>query len=286
MEASGRFAIAGLQLELSASEDNFARIAAQIAATLESFPWVQLVLLSELATYGPATARAQPLPGPAEDAYREVAAKHGVWLVPGSLYERAPDGRIYNTASVIDPRGEVVLRQRKLFPFRPYEVDVAAGDQLSVFDIPNVGRFGVTICYDMWFLETTRTLAAQGAEVVLHPSMTPTIDRDIELAIARANAAANQCYFFDLNGAGGQGNGRSIVAGPFGEVIYQAGERHQVIPVELDLGAVRAARARGAHGLGQTLKSFRDRAIDFGVYREPSTYLASLGALDKPTRTR
>jgi predicted amidohydrolase len=44
-----------------------------------------------------------------------------------SLRTRGPTDSIYNTASVIDPRGEVVLRQRKLFPFRPYEVDVAAG---------------------------------------------------------------------------------------------------------------------------------------------------------------
>ena len=278
------FAIAGLQLELPAQEDNLARIAARIAATLDTFPWVQLVLVSELATYGPSPLRAEPLPGPAEEAYQELARKHRVWLVPGTLYERVGD-RIYNTAPVIDPRGEVVHRQRKLFPFRPYEADVAAGSELSAFEIPGVGRFGVTVCYDMWFPETTRTLAAQGAEVILHPSMTPTIDRDVELAIARANAASNQCYFIDINGAGGQGNGRSIIAGPLGEVLYQAGSSHQVLAVELDLDAVRAARARGAHGLGQTLKSFRDREIDLGRhYREPSPYLASLGPLVKPAR--
>src|SRR5262245_60503047 len=134
------FAIAGLQLELPA-EDNLARIAARIDATLDTFPWVQLILLSELATFGSSTAYAQPLPGPAEDAYRALAAKHKIWLVPGSLYERVGDG-IYNTASVIDPRGEVVHRQRKLFPFLPYEADVAAGTELGVFDIPGVGRFG------------------------------------------------------------------------------------------------------------------------------------------------
>jgi len=277
------FAIAGLQLELPAHEDNFPRIAERIAATLETFPWVQLVLVSELATFGPSPLRAEALPGPAEHAYRELARKHGIWLVPGTLYERAGD-RVYNTAPVIDPSGEVVYRQRKLFPFRPYEADVAAGSELRAFEIPGVGRFGVTVCYDMWFPETTRTLAAQGAEVILHPSMTPTIDRDAELAIARANAAMNQCYFIDINGAGGQGNGRSIVAGPLGEVLFAAGSGHQVIAVELDLAAVRAARARGAHGLGQTLKSFRERAIDFTVYREPSDYLASLGPLVKPAR--
>jgi predicted amidohydrolase len=57
----------------------------------------------------------------------------------------------------------------------------------------------------MWFPETTRQLAALGAEVILHPTMTDTIDRDVELPIARANAAMNQCYFFDVNGVGDGG---------------------------------------------------------------------------------
>jgi transcriptional regulator with PAS, ATPase and Fis domain len=54
----------------------------------------------------------------------------------------------------------------------------------------------------MWFPETTRTLAWMGAEVVIHPTMTNTIDRDLELAIARTNAAVNQCWFVDVNCAG------------------------------------------------------------------------------------
>lgn len=277
------FAIAGMQLDLPGTENNLGQISARIDSMLDLFPWVQLVVLSELATFGTSLRYAEPMPGPTENAYCQLAAKHRVWLVPGSLYERASD-KIYNTASVIDPTGRVVLRQRKLFPFRPYEEDVAAGTELGTFDIPGVGRFGVTVCYDMWFPETTRALAAMGAEVILHPSLTTTIDRDIELSLARANAVANQCYFVDVNGAGGVGNGKSIVAGPFGEVIYQAGTSNQVFPIELDLDLVRATRARGAHGLGQTLKSFREREIDFACYREPSPFLASLGALDKPTR--
>src|SRR5205814_6411054 len=123
----------------------------------------------------------------------------------------------------------VVVRQRKLFPFTPYEAGVAGGSELSVFDIPAVGRFGVTVCYDMWFPETTRTLAAMGAEVILHPSLTTTIDRDIELAIARANAAQNQCFWFDINGIAAGGVGRSIVVGPSGDVLHQAGGEEEAI---------------------------------------------------------
>ncbi len=144
--------------------------------------------------------------------------------VPGSLYERAGD-KIYNTAPVIDPAGQVVARHRKIYPFTPYENGVASGDRATVFDVPGVGRFGVSICYDMWFPETSRALAWMGAEVILHPSLTNTIDRDVEISIARASAATNQCYFVDLNCAGNLGYGRSSVFGPGGEA--RARRRHR-----------------------------------------------------------
>jgi predicted amidohydrolase len=100
---------------------------------------------------------------------------------------------------------------------------VEAGKEFLVFDVPEVGRFGISICYDMWFPETSRTLVAMGAEVILHPSMTDTIDREVELSIARAIAVTNQCYFFDINGVGDGGVGSSIVVGLSGYVIHAAG---------------------------------------------------------------
>jgi predicted amidohydrolase len=202
------------------------------------------------------------------------------------MFENA-GGIIYNTASVIDPLGHVVGRYRKMFPFRPYEVDVEAGESFLVFDVPEVGRFGVSICYDMWFPETSRTLAAMGAEVILHPTLTNSIDRDVELSIARATAAQNQCFFFDINGLGDGGNGRSIIVGPHGDVMHQAGTSEEWIPLEIDLDRVRRSRAVGLRNLGQPLKSFRDRKVDFTVYQrgaDNQAYLDSLGPLVKPAR--
>src|SRR5262249_21782292 len=174
----------------------------------------------------------------------------------------------------------------KLFPFRPYEQATTAGEDFVVFDVPQVGRFGVSICYDMWFPETTRTLAAMGAEVILHPTLTDTLDRDIELAISRANAAQNQCFWFDINGIAAGGVGRSIVVGPSGDVIHQAGGEEEVIPLEIDLDRVRRERDVGLRGLGQPLKSFRDRAADFSVYRRDfdHRFLNCLGPLSLPRR--
>ncbi len=278
--------VAGLQLHISGTESNLAYLERRLSQLMGLFPWVEMVMFSELAAYGPSRARAEALPGPAEDRFGEMARKHGLWLVTGSLYEKRKDG-IYNTASVLNPEGEVVGRHRKLFPFTPYEAGVEAGDEFLVFDVPDVGRFGVSICYDSWIPETSRTLAAMGAEVILHPSLTGTPDRDVELAIARSTAATNQCYFLDINGLGAGGVGRSILVGPHGEVIHQAGESEELMPVELDLDRVQRSRERGLRSLGQPLKSFRDREVRFKVYNrrwKGSAYLDTLGPLEKPGR--
>jgi deaminated glutathione amidase len=278
--------VAGLQLRISGTESNLDYLSSRLDYLMAAFPWVEMVVFSELAAYGPSRARAESLPGPAEDAFREMARKHELWLITGSLYEKRRDG-IYNTASVVNPEGEVVGRHRKLFPFTPYESGVKAGKEFLVFDVPEVGRFGVSICYDSWVPETSRTLVAMGAEVILHPSLTGTIDRDVELAIARSTAATNQCYFLDVNGVGEGGVGTSILVGPHGEIIHQAGDGEELIPVELDLDRVRRSRERGLRGLGQPLKSFRDRRVRFPVYKrrwKGHTYLDGLGPLEKPGR--
>lgn len=280
------FAIACLQLELE-DYDNLELCLDEVDAAMTRFPWVQMVVVGELAVPGPDPERAEPLPGRTEAALQEAAKRHGIWLLPGSLYERAGES-VFNTVPVIAPDGAVVARYRKMFPFLPYEKGVAAGTQFVVFDVPGVGRFGVSTCYDGWFPETTRTLAWLGAEVVLHPTMTNTLDRDLELAIARASAGCQQCYFVDVNVSGRFGNGRSIIAGPGGEVVHQAGRGREVMPLVLDLERVRSARRDGWHGLGQPLKSFRDSAVAWPAYDPAgqSDYLASLGALAPRQRPR
>jgi len=278
-----QIAIAGLQLALTQG-DNLATIEKEIASTMARFPWLKMLVIGELAAFGSGKDFAQALPGPAEQFLCGLAKKYQVWLVPGSLYEKRAD-KLFNTTSVINPDGEVIARYRKMFPWTPYESGVEAGSDFVVFDVPEVGRFGVSICYDMWFPETTRTLACMGAEIIIHPTMTNTIDRDAELAIMRASAVTNQCYVVDVNVAGQIGNGRSIVAGPGGEVVYQAGAGRDIFPLELDLVAVRNARERGWHGLGQPLKSFRDSQQSFPPYQdanEKNAYLDSLGPLEIP----
>jgi deaminated glutathione amidase len=274
-----KIAIAGLQLD-AINGNNVDRMEAEIDAVKQRFPWVDMVLLGELNACGSDTACAQPMPGRIEDRFAEIARRNDIWLIPGSLME-LDGGQIFNTAPVINPDGEVIARYRKQFPWRPYESEVTPGSDFVVFDIPDVGRFGVSICYDLWFPETSRTLAWMGAEVILHPTLTSTLDREVELCMVRASAASNQCYFFDVNVAGPLGVGQSILAGPGGEVIYKADRDREIIPLQLDLQYVRDVRENGWQNLGQPLKSFRDSEVQFPPYRDgyASESLKALGPL-------
>ncbi|MEQ8747063.1 carbon-nitrogen hydrolase family protein [Pyruvatibacter sp.] len=278
-----KFNIAGLQLSLGVG-DNMAEITKQLTVMKARFPWVDMAVLSELSPHGPLATNAEAIPGPTENKFCDLAQRLGIWLVTGSIYEKAGD-KIYNTASVIDPDGNVVGRYRKMYPFLPYEKGIAAGDDYLVWDVPGFGRFGLSICYDMWFPETTRNMVWMGAEVIIHPTLTNTIDRDMELTLARANAISNQCYFFDINGGGDLAYGQSIILGPEGDILHQAGRGTEIMPIPVDFERVRHVRREGSKNFGQPLKSFRDGPTNFPAYSEgpaSSLSLRGLGKLEMP----
>lgn len=288
------FGIAGVQMGVipwntSATIDKMERVFNRIG---RSFPWVQMVLFHELCPSGLVQFDAlpdwqtwqailQPIPGPLSDRLCELAARERRWLVPGSLYEKDGDV-VYNTTIVISPEGKIVAKYRKIFPWYPYEAEVTAGNEFCVFDVPGAGRFGIAICYDMWFPELIRTLSWMGAEVILHPTMTPTSDRDLEVVLSQANAITNQCYFVGINGVGPWGGGRSLIVDPDGRVLQKAGNHEAILTEILDLDRVKTTREFGTLGLAQTLKQLRDTDIQFPPYQQSfsaGAVFAGLGAL-------
>ena len=236
------------------------RFAERAAAIPQIVPHAQLLVLPELHLSAPplpleehegyADQAAITIPGPLTEALAEIAGSCGLWLVPGSIYERADDGRIHNTALVVAPDGELVARYRKVFPWQPHE-SCAAGDRFVTFDIPQVGRIGLAICYDGNFPETFRQLSWMGAEVVLQPTLTTTSDRDAELVIARANAIFNQLYVVSLNASSPGGLGRSLIADPEGLVRLTAGESEELMTDVLDLDVVERVRGHGTAGVSR-----------------------------------
>jgi predicted amidohydrolase len=98
-----------MQLDLSAVRSNVAYMEQRLDVLMSVYPWVQMVLFSELAAFGPLVVNAQPIPNETEEVFRAWARKHGIWLIPGSMFERVGE-LVYNTATVIDPSGEVVAQ--------------------------------------------------------------------------------------------------------------------------------------------------------------------------------
>jgi formamidase len=253
------------------------RLEEDVRALRDTFREVQLVVAPELLLAGVghvlrepaghAEAVAVDVPGPLTARLGRLAAETGLWLVPGTLYERAGEHRVRNTAVVLSPEGELVCAYRKCFPWQPFETSEAGGE-LMTFDIPEVGRIGLAICYDGAFPEVPRQLAWWGAEVLVQPVLTGTTDRDGEVAIARATAIVNQMAVVNVNAASPAGGGRSVLIDAEGIVRYEAGAGEEVLVDVVDLDAVARARARGSFGMNRLWEQWDREApkLDLPMY--------------------
>ena len=276
--------IAAIQLNL-ARKDNYTLLETKAREAVYRFPWLEMLVFSELAVGGAGASNATFFLSEHLDRLKDLAKELDVWLIPGSFYEETEEGT-FNTTPVIDNKGNLVTKCRKLYPFLPYETGVAAGDEVCVFEIPGSGKVGIHICYDLWFPETSRALALKGAEVILHPSLTDTCDRDVERAMVKATAAQQQCYYIDVNAGGQQGVGLSLIAGPDGEILHDALEGEEFMLVEVDFDRVRRCRKRGLKGLGQPIKSYRDDPKQHLSEVSDPDYLKELGDLEVPKKEK
>jgi formamidase len=246
-------------------EATFAKFEREVRMARVAFSDASLLLFPELYLTGddPFSAGehtgfmervAEPVPGPLTERIGKVAARARRWICAGSIFERGRAGAIYNTALVFDPKGRLVTSYRKLFPWQPFETTTPGDKPAPVFEIPRGGRLGVMICYDGWFPEVARGLALQGAELILHPTLTTTPDRDQELVMARANAIANQCYVVNVNAVPSVGGGRSIGVDPEGRVLFELGQTEEFVLETVDLDRVAHVREHGTRGVSRALQ--------------------------------
>ena len=122
---------------------------------------------------GAAAELALPIPGPASEMAAAFARRYGAWVICPFL--ASEEGRVYNTALVLNRQGEIAARYRKVHPvtttadYTVVEGGVTPGVEPLVFDT-DFGRIGILICFDVIFPEAWAELKRQGAELVFWPS--------------------------------------------------------------------------------------------------------------------
>ena len=247
------------------TRDNILRLAENISDLAKR--GAQLIVLQELhnSLYFCQTENvdnfdlAEPIPGPSTKLFGELARQFGVVIVT-SLFEKRAPGLYHNTAVVLEKDGSIAGIYRKMhIPDDPayYEKFYFTPGDLGFHPIhTSVGCLGVLVCWDQWYPEAARLMALQGAEMLIYPtaigyesSDTPEEQQRQRMAwqtVQRGHAVANGLPVITVNRVGfepdpsGQTNGiqfwgTSFVAGPQGELIYEASDdEEESIIVELD----------------------------------------------------
>jgi predicted amidohydrolase len=246
----------------------------EIEKILSGSSETQMVVYPELHLFGSDTSAkalqeiAQSLDSKFVTDLGEIAKRFGIWLIPGSIVEPAPDNGVYNTALVFNPAGELVSFYRKIFPWRPSE-PFTMGSEFSVFELPGLGRVGLNICYDIWFPEITRQLTWMGAELIVNLVRTTTPDRKQELVLVQASSIVNQVYILSINAAAPIAVGRSIVVDPDGDIVEQAlDDSNLFIYTDIDFDRVAQIRSQGTAGVNRMWEQFlpHDPDINLPIY--------------------
>jgi predicted amidohydrolase len=199
--------------------------------------------------------------GPVMTMLRDLATKHGVWMIGGGTPEIVPGDakRTYNTAIAIDPRGNLVGRYRKIHLF---DVDIpggatlresdatAAGEDLVVIDIDGA-PVGLSICYDIRFPELYRKLVKDmGAQVLLVPAaFTAHTGAAHWHLLMRARAIEDQAWVvapaqWGKHNEKRESYGHTLIVDPWGTIAGERDEGDGVVMATLDSATVDKRRTQ------------------------------------------
>lgn len=204
----------------------------------------------------------EPVPGPSTAVLAESCKRLGICVQVG-LAERALNGNVvYNSTALIGPTGLIGVYRKMHNPFEhPY---FSPGEDAPVFDCGGA-HVGAVICYDICFPELTRSLALQGATVILMSTAWPMrghdreVDhygRSMDLAV-RATAFFNQTWVVVSNhceqGVYSEGSdyyGGTQIVDPTGRVVDYLAQEEGLLVHRVDVdGAVLEARTESFFGL-------------------------------------
>lgn len=200
------------------------------------------------------------IPSETTDFYASIAKETNTVIVT-SLFERRAPGLYHNTAVVFEKDGTIAGMYRKMhIPDDPayYEKFYFTPGDLGFEPIDtSLGRLGVLVCWDQWYPEAARLMAMKGAEILIYPTAIGWESSDTNeeqarqrqawMIVQRAHAVANGLPVVTVNRVGhevdpsGMTNGilfwgSSFVAGPQGELLYEAPETKEACAiVEIDM---------------------------------------------------
>jgi deaminated glutathione amidase len=201
---------------------------------------------------------------PTLSALRDAAARAGIWVLAGSLGLKTDDadGRFANRSVLIAPDGTIAARYDKIHMFdvnvsesEVYRESAAyrPGARAILADLPQ-GRLGLTVCYDLRFPHLYRRLAQAGAQVITVPAAFNHITGAAHWkTLLRARAIETGCFILapaqtgfhaESHGKGRRTHGHSLIVGPWGDVLADAGTAPGIVMADLDLAQVAAARHR------------------------------------------
>lgn len=259
-------------------DDNRQRLAEKI--TLLAQQGAELIVLQELhnGLYFCQTEdvnvfdQSEPIPGPSTEFFGALAKQLGVVIVT-SLFERRATGLYHNTAVVLEKDGTIAGKYRKMhIPDDPgyYEKFYFTPGDLGFQPIDtSVGRLGVLVCWDQWYPEAARLMALAGAQLLIYPTAIgydPNDTREEQerqrmawQTVQRGHAVANGLPVVTVNRVGDEDGvpfwGTSFVAGPQGELLYEA-------PVDQEAIAVIEVDMQRSEQVRRWWPFLRDRRID------------------------
>ena len=226
-------------------ESQSERIARVERSLLEQGRGTDLIVLPELWSAGyfsfdAYADRAETLEGPTVEMGRRIARATGSAVHLGSVVERDAEGRLFNTAVLLDRTGRVAQTYRKIhvFGYQSLESELLTpGDRLSVVDSP-IGALASTTCYDLRFPGLWQEISSRGAEAVVVPAAWPAARREHWQLLTRARAVEHQVFVVAVNACGVQRSvelgGSSRVVDPSGQVLAECGSDEQFLAVEID----------------------------------------------------
>eukprot|EP01062_Namystynia_karyoxenos_P073794 TRINITY_DN70622_c0_g1_i1.p1 TRINITY_DN70622_c0_g1~~TRINITY_DN70622_c0_g1_i1.p1 ORF type:complete len:306 (+),score=109.43 TRINITY_DN70622_c0_g1_i1:87-920(+) len=220
-----------------------------------------LVVLPECfnAPYGPKffPEYAEAVPEGDTCAAMSAAARDaGVWLVAGSIAERAPDGTLYNTSTTYSPTGAMVAKYRKIHLFRIFTPKLTfdeaetlkAGSELATVDLPFGVKMGMAICFDIRYPQLAALYQQRGTGLLVYPGAFNMVTGPAHWQLAAQSRAVDNQQFVIVcspardTSAGYVAYGHSMAVDPWGRILCEAGHGEEIVHCEMDFSEVAKVR--------------------------------------------